>query len=309
MKSARSMSGRRSISLFCGAALAVLLAGCDGGQPRTAATSDGADSSAVVEVVNGEPVSGDLLEAFAASRRNLDLSKPALRDRALKQIADFVLLEQAAKKAGYLDTPEFVAAADLGRLQAVAQAAMRKFGDPAQLDEKDIRAEYERQHAGNDAREYNFDQMTFANKEAAARVVAEVSGAKTFAQVMQAHRGDADVRVARNFAKARSNQLAPEISAALALLKPGGVTTTPVQVPQGWAMLHLVAVDAAVPPPYDEVKENLRRSLARRKAQERLTALRADAKITDVVPAVGAPAKVAPAGKPVPAPSPVPAKP
>lgn len=309
MKLARNTFGRRWSSVLSGAALAVLLAGCDGGQPQTATVSGGAGSSAVVEVVNGEPVSQEMLEAFAASRRNFDLSKPALRDRALKQLADFVLLEQAAKKAGYLNSPEFTAAVELARLQSIAQATMRKFGDPAQLDDSAVRAEYERQYASNGVRDYNFDQMTFASRDAAAKVVAEVSGAKTFAQVMQAHRTDADVRATRNFPKARSTQLPADIAAALALLKPDGTTTEPMEVQQGWAVLHLVAANAVVAPPYDQVKENIRRSLARRKAEERLMALRADAKITDLVPAVVAPAKVTPAAQPASAPPPVPTSP
>jgi len=254
-------------SIFAGA----LLAGC-GGHPDAQARLSGPS----VAHVNGEPVSAKLLDAFG-TYRNLDLSKPQLRERALSQITDLVLMEQAARQAGYLNDPEFAAAAELGRLQGISTAAAKLFRQESQIDDATVRAEYERQ-ATNAGQEYEFAQLVFATQEEAARAAAEVAAGKSFDQVLEAHRKDASV--ARQFPKTRSAQLPAPLTAALAALKPGESTKTPLQLPQGWALLRLTSAAAVPPPPFEQVKENIRRMLARRAGDERMAKLRADAKIT-----------------------------
>lgn len=305
MTSVTDAYARVPISLPAVVVFAALLAGCGGGKPENAATSSGKDSGPVVEVVNGQPISQAMLDVFLKGRRNLDPSNPAMRDRALRQLADFVLIDQAAKKSGLADSPDFKVAAELGRMQGIWRAAMEKFADPAQIDDSAVRAEYDRQYKTNGTREYTFGQMTFTTKEAAAKVAAELSGKKTFEQLMEAHKKDADVRIARNFRSVQSNRLPVEIAKVLAPLKAGDTLKEPLQVPQGWAILHVTSVDAITPPPYDQVKDNIRRVLARRQAEKHLTDLRDAAKITQNVVAPSAAAN----GKPGLAPQRVPARP
>jgi peptidyl-prolyl cis-trans isomerase C len=265
----------RAAALAAGAAAAcAFLAGC-AGRPDAEARLPGP----AVATVNGEPVPAKLLEAFGASR-NLDLSKPQLRERALGQITDLVLMAQAAREAGYLDDPEFAAAAELGRLQAISTATARRFHQPEQIDEAAVRAEYDRQTAEGAGHEYEFGQLVFATQEEAARAAAELAGGKTFDQVLEAHRKDA--RVARQVPKARSAQLPAPLAAALAALKPGETSKAPVQLAQGWGLVHLTSAAAVPPPPFEQVKENIRRMLARRAGDERIAQLRAKAKIETV---------------------------
>jgi peptidyl-prolyl cis-trans isomerase C len=268
-----------------------LLAGCGG---RTDAQAPLPGPS--VASVNGEPVSAKLLDAFG-TYRNLDLSKPQLRERAISQITDLVLMEQAARQAGYLNDPEFAAAAELGRLQGISTAAAKLFRQESQIDDAAVRAEYERQSA-NVGQEYEFAQLVFATQEEAARAAAEVAAGKSFDQVLEAHRKDA--RVARQFPKTRSAQLPAPLTAALAALKPGESSKQPLQLPQGWGLLRLTSAAAVPPPPFEQVKENIRRMLARRAGDERIAKLRADAKITlsDAAAPPPAPAAAAPAAAP-----------
>jgi peptidyl-prolyl cis-trans isomerase C len=283
----------RAAAFAAGASIlaAALLAGC-GGRTDAQAPLPGP----VVASVNGEPVSAKLLDAFG-TYRNLDLSKPQLRERAIGQITDLVLMEQAARQAGYLNDPEFAAAAELGRLQGISTAAAKMFRQETQIDDAAVRAEYERQSA-NAGQEYEFAQLVFATQEEAARAAAEVAAGKSFEQVLEAHRKDA--RVARQFPKTRGALLPAPLTAALAALKPGESSKTPLQLPQGWGLLRLTSAAAVPPPPFEQVKENIRRMLARRAGDERIAKLRADAKITlsDAAAAQPAPAAAASASQP-----------
>jgi peptidyl-prolyl cis-trans isomerase C len=282
------------------------LAGC-GEHPQGAlVASVPAAANATVETVNGEAVSKQLLDVFVQSRR-LDVSTPQLRARALDQIADLMLIEQATRKAGHLNDPEFAAMAELGRLQGISVAAARAFQKETKANDAAVRAEYDRQTAtGN--KEYDFGEILFATREEAAKAIGEISASRPFDQVLHAHGKDS--RMARTFSKARDAQLPPAIRATLGSLKPGETTREPVQLEQGWAVVHLAAVNVVASQPFDQAKDKVRYMLVRRMGEERLAKLRKEATITVnevapvAVPPTPAPAKAMPA-TPAPAKSPL----
>lgn len=281
----------RVAKLAAGALALALLAGC-GGQSTDTVTPLGGP---VAETVNGEAVSEKLVEAFAA-RRNLDMSKPQLRERVLKQIADFVLLAQAAKQDGYMDDADVLASAELGRLQGIAAATMKKTDEGAKVDDAALRAEYDRQYPGGGTKLYDFGQLSFATEDDARKAATEIATGKTFDQAMEEHRKDA--RVARNFAKMRAEQLQAPLLTTLDALQPGASTAAPLQLTQGWSLLHLGTTSTVPAPPFDKVEGLIKRSLSKRLGQERLTKLRADAKITVNEAAAPAAADAKPAAPP-----------
>lgn len=264
---------RAPATLLATALAATALAGC-GGQP---ADMHAALAGPVAETVNGEAVSEKLVQALAA-RRNLDLSKPELRERVLKQLTDMTLLAQEARKAGYAKDPDFQANAELGRLQGLAVAAMKAMADDNKVDDAAVRAEYERQFPGGNIRMYDFDQLSFESEDDAKRALTEIATGKTFDQVMEEHRKEA--RVSRNFPKMRAEQMPPPLLAAVSALKQGETTATPVELPQGWSLVRLDAAGTTPAPAFDKVEANLRRSLLRHAGEDRIAKLRADAKIT-----------------------------
>lgn len=273
MKSANlSISIRLSLAVL---ALAVL-GGCSGSQSGGgSAPSTTTATGPTVVTINGEAVPQNLLDAFAIAR-GIDLSNPQQRERALKQLTDFVLLEQLAKKEGYTNDPEFVAAVDLGRLQTISSAATRQLQKTLVVDDAAVRAEYEQQAAKGAGVAYDFSQIVYAD-EAAAKKAAAAINAKPFDATLDSYRKDA--RMARNFNKVRSTQLPPPLATALTALKPGETTKTPVQLPQGWAVLHLTTANEIPQPPFEQVKEGIKRMLGKRLGDERITKLRESATI------------------------------
>lgn len=258
-------------------ALAVLSAcsGNPGGSAGSAASAT--DSGPVVEVVNGEPVSQRLFDAFAAGR-GIDLANPQAREKALKQVTELVLLSQVAKKQGYDKDPDMIAAAELGRLQGAAGATLKQLQKEIVVDDAALQAEYAQLAAKGGTLEYDFGQIVFADKDQAAKAAAAIAGGKTFDVVMEASKKDA--RMARSFTKIRSTQLPPPLAQALAALKPGETTKSPVQLPQGFVVLHLGAANTIPQPPFEQMKEGLRRGVIKRLSEERLTKLRDEAKVT-----------------------------
>lgn len=282
-----------SIRLSLAAVALAVLGGCSGGQSGAGPAPSSAVSGPVVVTINGEAVPQRLLDAFAIAR-GMDLSNPQQRERALKQLTDFVLLEQMAKKDGYTNDPDFAALVELGRLQAVSSAATRHMQKTITIDDAAVRAEYDKQAAKGSGQAYDFSQLIYAD-EAAAKKAATAIAAKPFDQTLDSYRKDA--RSARNYNKARSTQMPPPMLAALTELKPGETSKTPVQLPQGWAILHLTAVSEIPQPPFEQVQEGIKRTLAKRASEERIAKLRDGATIVLADPAPApAPAATRPAG-------------
>jgi len=256
------------------------------------------DGGPTVETVNGEAVPEKLLDAFARSR-NIDLGKPDARDRALKELANYVVAAQAARDEKFVNDPDFAALAEVSRLQAISAATVAEFQKQAQVDDAALRAEYDRQIARNPQPIYDFSQIVFRNQADATKAAAEIAAGKTFEKVADAHKKDA--LQTNKLMRMPTAQLSQPLAKALAAMKPGETTKAPVQTPLGWTVARLDGTTARPQPTFEDMKEGLRRSAMKRAGEARMMKTRADAKITR---AEGQPALAQPA-----APTPTPVKP
>jgi len=263
----------------CRLVLAVLslavLAGCG----RSAGGGDViqlADPGPAVETVNGQPVPQRLLDALARAR-NWDLSRPEFRERALKELTGLVLVAEAAHNEKFSSDPDFAAAVELSRLQGLSAASYAEFQKRAQVDDTVLRAEYDKQIAKSGGAEYDFSNIVFATEPEAIKAAGEVLAGKPFDQVLEEHKKDA--RQARSFSRVRIAQIPEPLAQVLQTMKPGDTTKVPVQTKFGWHVAQLTATTPYAPPPFDQVKDNLRRSLVKRAGEERVSKMREEAKI------------------------------
>jgi peptidyl-prolyl cis-trans isomerase C len=291
---------RAELARYCCTSLASLmiaaLAGCGSGAGDDRIIQL-ADPGPTVETVNGLPVPQRLLDAVARSH-NWDLSKPELRERALKELTNHVIAAQVARDQNFASDPDFAAAAELNRLQGLAAATAAEFQKRAQVDDSVLRAEYDKQLAKAGSTEYDFAHIVFATEPEAIKAAGEVLAGKPFDAMFEAHKEDA--RQARAFTHIRSAQLPEQVAAALASMKAGDTTKVPIETKFGWHVMHLTAVKPYTPPPFEQVKDNLRRSLVKRSGDEQLAKLRESAKVTltDPAPPAAAKSPAAPASEP-----------
>ena len=257
-----------------------------------------ADGGPTVETVNGEAVPERLLNAYARSR-NLDLGKPDARDRALKELANYIVAAQAARDEKFLNDPDFAALAEVSRLQAIAAATVAEYQKQAQVDDAALRAEYDRQIARNPQPIYDFSQIVFRNQADATKAAGEIAAGKTFEKVADAHKKDA--LQTNKLMRMPTATLSQPLAKALAAMKPGETGKAPVQTPLGWAVVCLDGMTARPQPTFEDTKEGLRRSAMKRAGEVRMVKVRTDAKITR---AEGQPPLSQPA-----APTPTPVKP
>jgi len=251
-----------------------LLGACSpGGDSRVIQMPDGGP---VAEVVNGTPVPQTLLEAIARSR-NLHLDKPEQREQALKFTTDLVLMAQAAHRERFDTDPQVRADAEAARLKALAEGVVAAYEQRTPITDEMLKAQYDSDIRQTGKLDYDFSQLLFAEQADAMKAEDELLGGKPFAQVFDAWRGKA--RQAKAFSRVHAGQLPPELVKALDELKDGESTKLPVKTEFGW---HVVRRDGAAPftpPPFDEVKEKIRRTMLLQAGQQRLEKLREQAKV------------------------------
>ena len=138
-----------ALTLALSLLLPVAMTACTG-QSETAAnaTIHLDNPGPAAETVNGEEVPERLLVAYARMR-NLDLSRPDQRQRALKDLANIVITAQAARDAKLYEDAEFTATAEMMRLQSLATASAAQFQRAGTIDDTALRAEYDKMTQAN----------------------------------------------------------------------------------------------------------------------------------------------------------------
>jgi peptidyl-prolyl cis-trans isomerase C len=227
-----------------------------------------------------------LLEAVARSR-SLHLDRPDQREQALKLVTDMVLIAQSAQRNRFGDDPQFRAEVEAARLKAVAEASVAVFEKRQNVSDDILRAEYDSELNAAGKFEYDFTQLLFADEADALKAEDDLAAGKAFMTVFDTWRTHA--KQAKAFSHIRPAQLPDVLTQELATLKDGEHTTIPVKTEFGWHVLQRDAATAYTPPPFDQVKENLRRNVLLKASQQQLEKLREQAKV-EYPAGAGAPA-------------------
>jgi peptidyl-prolyl cis-trans isomerase C len=255
----------------------MFVAGCSqsGNAPDTRPIQIPSDGQIAV-IVNGISVPQTLLDAVARSR-NLHLDRPDQREQALKLTTDLVLMAQVAKNDNLYADPQFQAEVEVARLKGVADAGMIALQKQTPVTDEILKTQYDSQVGQAGKFEYDFSQLLFANEDDALKAEGDLLAGKPFPQVFDAWRSKA--KQAKAFSRVRLDQLPEALGKVLAQMKNGENTKVPVKTEFGWHVVHLDIANPFTPPPYDQVKEGIRRTMQVKIGQQRLEKLREQAKV------------------------------
>lgn len=293
---------RRVIPLL----LAAVLAGCSSGETGQQPVIQYSGGEAALRV-NEQPVVADLLNEVARGR-GLDLSNPEQRQAAIKELSDYVLLANYARRQGYDKDPQFNAAVEAQRLQGVANATVMAYDRSHPIADQLVKAEYDEQVAKAGSESYDFAQILFTSEADALKAAEGLLGGKDWAAVYAEWKDRA--KQAREFTDVRLIQLpAPELINAIKNLKPGDSTKVPVKTQYGWHLLHLSATKPVSPPAFADVSAEMRRLMLQRQSEAWMQKMRTEAVILDLKSPKGTAPGAAPAAPAPAAQTPAPAAP
>ncbi|HEY6123831.1 MAG TPA: peptidylprolyl isomerase, partial [Steroidobacteraceae bacterium] len=241
--------------------------------------------------------------AQAIARRPLSELTPEDREQIKENLVRVELIAQEAEKNGVAKDPDVITRLDLARLELLQQASAQKYMKEHTPTEAEMRAEFEQQIASAPLIEYQARHILVSSEDVAQKIIAQLKSGSDFAGL--AKRMSAD-----KVSAAKGGELGwfgprdtdPAFTEAVALLKKGEFTKTPVQTSAGWHVIQLQATRDRTPPAYDDVKDRLAKIVVAKAFKSHSDEMLKTAKIEPALTTL-------PAAAPAPAPAAAPAAP
>lgn len=262
---------RSLVRALCIAA-AVGLAGVGG---ATAAPDD------VLANVNGDPITEAELDLAVNDLEQQLANVPAERRRAaaLSFLIEVRLMSAAAQSAGLHETPAFQR-----RMQLLRQRALHTGFVESEVatktTEEEVRKRYDLEVANTPpVNEVKARHILVKTKEEALAIVAELDGGADFVELAKQKSTGPSGPSGGDLGYFGPGQMVPPFEEAALKLDVGAYTKEPVETQFGWHVILVEDKRAQQPPPYEEVKEQIRGVLFRENYSQLVDKLRGEAEV------------------------------
>lgn len=248
------------------------------GNGPTATGSAATDPNAVVATVDGTAIHNSDIDDYI-SQYHLNPQQAANRNAILNDIISRDLVRADALRQGLDKDPQVVAemkmASDAVLLNAAVRAAV--LAHPVTKDE--VQQEYQKQLPNMQPTEYKARHILVKTKAEAEAIIKQLEKGADFAKLAKEKSTDASGKQGGELGWFIGRQMDPDFAAAVAKLKKGAYTKTPVQSRYGWHVIKLEDSRTPKAPAMDAVEPQLRQYLEKQRVAEYLQKLRSSAKI------------------------------
>jgi peptidyl-prolyl cis-trans isomerase C len=300
---------------------AMLASGCDKagtpGQSTSAVpAAPAAGAGEPIAIVNGKPISKSSMEVVAAEIKERRGGANVPEDKIVEELIKRELLSQEAERQGLTKDPKFLARLENAQRMLMSQTGAEHFITTFQITEEDLKKEYDQRIGPMKGAEYRARHILVDSEATAKDIIAKLAKGEKFEALAKKFSKDPGSKdKGGELGWFSPQQMVPPFSEAVAALKNGETTKTPVQSQFGWHVIEREESREQPAPPFDAVKEQLKSLIQTTKLQQHLADLAAKAKIENraAKPAAAAPPAAGSsleAGKPqAPAAPPAPAAP
>lgn len=214
----------------------------------------------VVAMVDGTPVLRNTFEQYVAGVASKPVSELTIeqRDTALDNLVRAVALANEAERSGLSDRPEVAGALDLQRLVILERASAENHLKDRQPSQEELRAEYDLRVSDMGKTQYQLAHIQVDTQETATALIAQLNQGGNFTALAKASSRDTGTAAqGGELPWATPNGMPASFAAAVREMKKGENFKTPVRTDAGWHVLRLVDTRDAVPPPFENVQDQL----------------------------------------------------
>ncbi|AWB35180.1 hypothetical protein DBV39_17180 [Orrella marina] len=235
-------------------------------------------------VVNGEPVSNDLLEVNVQA--NAERGQPdTLEVRALlaQELIGQAVLAQQAKALRLDQDPQALARLEQIQQSFLANLLLEHFVRNNPVTEQQIRQQYDlflKEMTGLD--QYKISIITVPDQSRAREIIAQLQGSEDkglFAAIAKAESVDPSREAGGELDWLLPQQMVPVVGNVVANLVAGRLSAVPIQTRSGWNVVRLDDRRAYVPPTMSQIEPQLRRAAAQQSQADYVRSLREKAVI------------------------------
>ena len=220
-----------------------------------------------IAIVNGKAVPKARVDLLLqqAQRAGQQVS-PEMQGMAKEEVVKREIFAQEAEKRGIAASADYKAQMELARQSILIRELFEDHKNKHPVTDAEAKAEYDKFKSQTTGTEYRARHILVEGEEEAKALTAQIKGGAKFEDLAKekskdpgsgANGGDLD------FAKPES--YVPEFGAAMAKLKKGEMTETPVKTQFGWHIIKLEDTRAAQFPDFEGVKAQIVQRLAQTK--------------------------------------------
>jgi peptidyl-prolyl cis-trans isomerase C len=273
-------------ALLAGAALLTACAKKDGEK-----AAEAPKDVVAVATIDGKPISKELFEFYASNvtRKPVAELSDEQKNAVLDDLIDRKIVAEAAEKAGLEKDPEVAGALELTRLNVLMQAAVKKELSVKPTDQE-MRAEYETWAASQPKYEYKARHILVATEPFAQTLIDRINKGANFADIAKKESMDGSKAQGGDLGWFAPTMMVKPFADAVMALEKGKMTQTPVQTQFGWHIIRLDDTRDLEVRDFEQVKQEMERSVQQKKAQSYLDGLKKTRTIEKKLDAAAKPA-------------------
>ncbi len=218
--------------------------------------------------VNGKAIPASKAEPFvkqALAQGQKDT--PQLRAMIKDRLVGTEVLLQEAEKAGYSKNEDVKMQIEMARQQILIQSLMRAHVEKNPVSEADIKAAYDKWKTQNGDNEYHPFHILVEKEDDAKAIISKLKGGAKFEELAKQSKDTGSAGKGGDLDWVSQANVPPAFATALASLKKGQFTETPVKTEVGFHVIKLDDVRPLKLPTMEEVKQQIGESLVQEKVQ------------------------------------------
>lgn len=247
---------------------------------ETVPATPAVEANKPLAVVNGREIPALYGELVKREMSQGQPDSPQLGTRVRESLINLELLSRAALDKGLDRDPRLAATLDIRRKDQLAKAYLEDYVKTHPITDKELEDAYERAKAQPTETEYRARHILVKTEAEAKKIIADLRKKAKFEDV--AKKLSQDPGSAKNGGElgwSERGAFVKEFSDAMAGLKKGEMTTTPVKTQFGWHIIRLDDVREQTLPPLDAVRGEIVKQLQQQRVREAISAVRGSAKI------------------------------
>jgi peptidyl-prolyl cis-trans isomerase C len=285
------MTNRKLIAAIAGALLVTACkegannAGTDA--PKTAPSAAQQSPAApaptpenTVAIVNGKPITKLAVEVLSSEIAQRRGGNNVPEDKIVDELIKREVLRQEAVTQKLTQDPSNAARLDNAERMMLSQMAAENFMNTAPITDEDLKKEYDQRTGAMKLTEYKARHILVETENAAKDIIQKLQKGSKFADLAKKLSKDPGSKDSGgDLGWFNPQQMVPPFASAVAALKNGETTQTPVQTQFGWHVIQREDSRDQPPPPFDSVKDQLRSMLQTQRLQQHIADLMAKAKV------------------------------
>ena len=250
----------------------------------------------VVATINGKVINKESVAMMMSEIQQRRGPNAIAEDKVIDELISRELLKQEAEKENLAQDPANAARLANAQRIMLSQMAAEHYMKTAQVSDEEAKKEYEQRVAASAATEYKARHILVDSEAAAKDILAQLKKGAKFEDLAKKNSKDPGSKVkGGDLGWFNPQQMVPPFSEAVKALKNGETTAAPVQTQFGWHIIQREDSREQTPPPFDQVKDQIKNLVQSQKLQQHIEELKKNAKIDRPAPP---PAKTEPTPAP-----------